>query len=108
MKNNNLDLSKLSLITKFHFKVKNQNDCRNKYYLSHKFKFNKITMLTKTRLKSITILGKRNFLWGSKTPNLMSNEEEMKIMQYRGRIEDFSQEALWFELYMRNLPVSAI
>ena len=48
----------------------------------------------------------RGLFWSSSsapaTPILIEKEEEMKIMQYRGRIDDFNQNAKKFELYLRG------
>ena len=44
-------------------------------------------MLIKTGLKIRKLISKRSFLWGSKEdkqPNLITKEEELKVMQYRG------------------------
>jgi len=49
----------------------------------------------------------RNFWWGSKSKpsiNLLSVDEELKLAQYQGRIENFADNALNFERYMRGLP----
>ena len=60
-------------------------------------------------MKSIQMC-KRNFSWlpWNKSaalidpPELISREEEMKVLQYRGRIDNFNQNARQFELYLRD------
>ena len=51
----------------------------------------------------------RGFFWGSKSSSantgkqfLIDKEEEMKVMQYRGNIEDFNKNARTFELYLQG------
>ena len=56
------------------------------------------------------LVGRRGFFWGSKkTINvaapLIDKDEEMKIMQYRGKIEDFNTRATEFEMYLRDEEV---
>ena len=51
--------------------------------------------------------GKRGFFWGRKSAGttvapLIEKEEELKILQYRGRIDDFNNKAHIFEAYLRG------
>ena len=59
------------------------------------------------------LLGRRGFFWSSKkTVNvaapLIDKDEEMKIMQYRGKIEDFNTRASDFEMYLRDQEVPEV
>ena len=50
---------------------------------------------------------RRHFWWSSKPKSqvsLLSGDEELKLAQYRGRIDNFADNALNFERYMRDLP----
>jgi hypothetical protein len=59
-------------------------------------------MLNYNLMKAFT---RRSFLWGSKSkPSLITAEEELKILQYRGKIADFAVNASNFERYMKDLP----
>ena len=53
------------------------------------------------------VAAKRGFFWGRKASAniaapLIEKDEEMKIMQYRGRIEEFNANAHKFESYLRG------
>ena len=37
-------------------------------------------------------------------PPLLSKEDEIKVLQYRGKIDDFNNYARQFELYLRDQP----
>lgn len=52
-------------------------------------------------------LARRGFFWGRKSTGLpvtplMDKDEELKIVQYRGRIDDFNRRAQVFEAYLRG------
>ena len=52
-------------------------------------------------------LTRRGFFWSRKAAvnpaaPLIEKEEEMKIMQYRGRIDEFNKNAAAFESYLRD------
>ena len=56
-----------------------------------------------------SLQGSKQFFWGSKATQshiLIDKDEEMKIMQYQGRIEDFSQNAKRFEMYLQGKEAS--
>ena len=69
-------------------------------------------MIAGSRVQPAGIFGKlsipsRSFFWGrSKAINeaqpLIEKEEEMKIMQYRGRLDDFNKKSAAFESYLRG------
>ena len=56
--------------------------------------------------KQASMLGKRGFFWGRKTAiqaaPLIEKNEELKILQYRGKIDDFNNRAHIFEKYLRG------
>ena len=58
------------------------------------------------KAKTLTVVAKRNFFWGSnkQAKNLFSSDEELKMMQYRGRVDGFADNAINFERYLRDMP----
>ena len=55
----------------------------------------------------VPVGARRGFFWGGKkkaniSAPLIDKDEEIKIMQYRGRIEDFLKKSHEFESYLRG------
>ena len=53
-----------------------------------------------------SLIAKRSFFWNTKkeAPKLISQDEEMLLMRYRGQIDDFLSNRKKFERYMVGEP----
>jgi hypothetical protein len=66
-------------------------------------------MMSHKSLAMTMCIGKRGFFWsrskaaGITAAPLIDKEEEIKIMQYRGRIDDFNRKAHVFEAYLKGI-----
>ena len=62
--------------------------------------------ITKSASSTSMVAAKRGFFWGKKAAiqaaPLIDKAEEIKIMQYSGKIEDFNKKVHVFESYLKD------